>query len=83
MISKIDSSKIRYSEENFNHIIEKYNLLVELYAMSVNAQLMHEELYEVNFNNSHELQRNNIGIALQLKKQLDFDKIIVEENTSK
>jgi hypothetical protein len=68
MISKIDTKTIEPTKENVAHLVDKYNLLVELYAMSVSYSLKYEELYEINFDERAEMKRQNMLLSIQLSK---------------
>lgn len=68
MITKIDSNSIIFDETNFKQLIDKHNLLVELYYQSVHCQIKYQELYEVNFEETRILKEQNISLLLQMDK---------------
>ena len=68
MIAKIDINTIEPTQENVAHLVDKYNLLVELYAMSVRCALKYEELYELNFDERMQLKSQNMELSVQLSK---------------
>ncbi len=71
MIAKIDINTIEPTQENVAHLVDKYNLLVELYAMSVRCSLKFEELYELNFDERLELKNQNMALSVQLSKLIE------------
>lgn len=68
MITQIDSNKVEFNQQNMVQIIERYNVLVELYAMAVSCHSMQNELYEVGFNERSMLKENNESLVRQLEK---------------
>lgn len=68
MITQIDSNKVEFNQQNMVQIIERYNVLVELYAMAVSCHSVLNELYEVGFNERSVLKEQNESLVIQLKK---------------
>lgn len=75
MINKIDSQTIEPTPLNVANLVDKYNILVELYAMSIHCQLKYQEIYESNFDECRVLKEHNTTLLIQADKIQEFNKI--------
>lgn len=75
MISKIDAQTIEPTSSNVSNLVEKYNILVELYGMAVHCQLKYQDLYESNFEECRILKEHNTTLLVQANKIHEFNKI--------
>lgn len=76
MIAKIDINTIEPTKENFVHIVDKYNLLVEAYRSAVLSASVSYELYENSYLEESHIRDENSRLHIQLKNMAKIESIV-------
>lgn len=75
MIAKININTIEPTQDNFAHLVEKYNLLVEAYKNAVLSASVSYELYENLYNEESHIREENSRLHVQLKNIAKIESI--------
>ncbi|CAH0994413.1 hypothetical protein EMA8858_00522 [Emticicia aquatica] len=75
MISKINATDIEPNEQNFIHLVDKYNLLAEAYRNAVLSASVSYELYENSYLEESHIREENARLHVQLKNMAKIESI--------